>query len=50
MWEPKEHTERTQEALETYREIFGDLELPINTTNPDYADIMSSFISRKAGP
>jgi alkylhydroperoxidase/carboxymuconolactone decarboxylase family protein YurZ len=44
MWEPKEHTERNQRALETYRNIFGDLKLPINATNPDYADIINNFI------
>jgi 4-carboxymuconolactone decarboxylase len=44
MWQPKEHTERTQRALKTYRKIFGDLKLPINTTNPDYADIINNFI------
>jgi 4-carboxymuconolactone decarboxylase len=44
MWQPQENTERTQRAVETYRELFGDLELSLYQTNPDYADIINNFI------
>lgn len=43
-WQPREGTDRTQQARATYQEIFGDLELSINETNPEYADIINNFI------
>lgn len=43
-WQPKESTDRTQLAQETYQKIFGELELSINETNPEYADIINNFI------
>lgn len=43
-WEPAEDTERTQRALETYETLFADMEMEINATNPDYADIINNFI------
>ncbi len=44
VWQPREDTERTQRARETYEELFGDLELAINEQNPDFTDIMNNFI------
>ena len=31
-------------AEEMYKEVFGDAEFPLDSTNPDYADIMNHFI------
>lgn len=44
VWQPQESTDRTQRAQATYQEIFGDLELEINETNPEYSDIINNFI------
>ena len=43
-WQPIEQTERTRRAQATYQEIFGDMEIPLNSTNPELADIMNNFI------
>lgn len=43
-WQPIEDTERTNRAQTTYQELFGDMDLSINKTNPEYADIINNFI------
>ena len=44
IWQPGEETERTARAETMYTEIFGDMELSLYATNPDYADIINNFI------
>lgn len=43
-WRPIEQTERTKRAQETYQTIFGDMELSLYATNPEFADIMNNFM------
>jgi len=43
-WKPQEETERTARAGAMYAEVFGDLELSMYATNPDYADMINNFI------
>jgi 4-carboxymuconolactone decarboxylase len=43
-WQPQEQTERTRRAQATYQEIFGDTELALYATNPEFADIINNFM------
>jgi 4-carboxymuconolactone decarboxylase len=43
-WQPIEQTERTRRAQATHHQIFGDMELSLYATNPEFADIMNNFI------
>ncbi len=44
VWAPQAQTERTTEAKGMYDQVFGNLEMDVNTTNPDFSDMMNNFI------
>lgn len=43
-WQPRDQTERTEQAQATYQQVLGDMGLSLYETNPDYADIINNFI------